>query len=113
MAKHKFILLVPLNYNDGSEVDQKVCNQIYDEIFELAGGYYIAGKGQGAYKMQSGGKQVDHCAQVWICVDEEDVLELKAMVARFATLLDQESMYLEFAGSGVAFVEPQAKDTQI
>ena len=110
MAKHKFILLLPLNYNDGSEVPKEVRDQIYDDIFELAGGHYTAGTGQGAYKMKSGAKQVDRCAQIWICVEEEDVPELKRMVAGFAKLLDQESMYLEFAGSDVAFIEPQVEE---
>ena len=33
------------------------------------------------------------------------------MVARFADLLDQESMYLEFAGSTtVEFIEPQSEE---
>lgn len=108
MPKQKFILLLPLNYNDGSEVPRHLLDQMYDEIFELAGGHYTAGKGQGAYKMKSGKKQVDFCAEVWICVLEEDVPELKSMVARFAKLLDQEEMYLEQAGSTVEFIKPQS-----
>ncbi len=111
MAKQKYILLVPLNYNDGSEVPQEVRDRIYDEILDLAGGYYTAGIGQGAYRMKSGTKQVDRCAEMWILVDEQNVAELKQMVARFADLLDQESMYLEFAGSTtVEFIEPQSEE---
>ncbi len=112
MAKQKYIMLLPLNYNDGTRVPQAVLNQIYDEIFELAGGHYTAGTGRGAYRMQSGAKQVDYCAQVWICVDEQDVPELKRMVARFAKLLNQESMYLEFAGSSPEFIEPHSEEAE-
>jgi hypothetical protein len=113
MSKQKYILLVPLTYNDGSEVPKEIRDRIYDDIFELAGGHYTAGIGQGAYRMRSGEKQIDQCAEVWIWVDQEDVAELKRMVARFADLLDQESMYLEFAGSAsVEFIEPQSEEAE-
>ena len=111
MAKQKFVLLLPLNYNDGAEVPKEVRDRIYEEIFELAGGHYTAGVGQGAYRMSSGEKQADYCAQVWIVVEEKDVPELRSMVARFAALLGQESMYLEFAGAtSVEFVEPESQE---
>lgn len=102
---HKYVLLVPLNYNDGSDVPKDVLDEVYNSIYELAGGYYIAGTGVGAYRMDSGEKAIDRCAQVWIVVDESDVIELKAVVRRIGRLLGQESMYLEDAGpSRVDFV---------
>ena len=110
MAKHKYIFLLPLNYNDGSEVSATVRNQILERIYELAGGYCVAGEGPGAYRMSSGEKQVDRCAQIWISIDEEDTNELKQMVSEFAALLDQEEMYLEFAGAGVEFIKPNDKE---
>jgi len=112
MAKQKFILLIPLNYNDGTEVPKEVRDQIYDQLFELAGGHYTAGSGPGAYRMRSGEKQVDQCAQLWVVVDQYVVPELKTMVAGFATLLDQESMFLEAVVSDVEFIEPQPKEAK-
>jgi len=112
MSKRKFITLVPLNYNDGSEVPKEIRDQIYEGLFELAGGHYTAGTGQGAFRMKSGNKQVDRCAEVWIWVEEEDVAELKRMVARFADLLGQESMYLESPTTSVEFIEPQSKEAE-
>ncbi len=39
MAKHKYILLLPLNYNDGTEVSADVRDEVLDRVFELSGGY--------------------------------------------------------------------------
>jgi hypothetical protein len=54
MAKVKYVLLLPLTYNDKSKVPKNVKDQILDELFALAGGYHIAGAGKGAYRMKSG-----------------------------------------------------------
>ncbi len=62
--------------------------------------------------MFSGEKQVDACAQIWIVIDEEDTAELKQMVSEFGSLLDQEKMYLEFAGTGVELVVPSRKQKE-
>jgi len=113
VPKRKYVLLMPLNYNDGTEVPKDILEKIYDEIFELAGGHYTAGIGHGAYRMISGKKQIDRCAEVWILIDEANIPELKRMTSRFAKLLDQESMYLESAGSSdVEFIEPESWEVE-
>ena len=106
MGKIKYVVLFPLNYNDGSTVPKAVLDQFLDELFVLAGGYYIAGKGPGAYRMQDGTKQVDESAAIWVAVLEEEVPELKRIVAVYAGILGQESMYLERTGGTVEFVPP-------
>jgi hypothetical protein len=106
MARPKYVLLLPLNYNDGSEVPKQVRDEFLDELFILAGGYHIAGSGTGAYRMQDGPKQVDHSLQVWVAVEEEDVPALKRIVATYAGILKQESLYLERAGGLVEFIAP-------
>lgn len=110
MAKVKYILLIPLNYNDGSKVPESVVAKIEDDLYTLAGGYFSAAKGKGAYRMRSGQKQVDKCAQYWVLIDKKDAPVLKRMVAGFASLLDQESIYLERMHSDVEFVEPSESD---
>ena len=65
MAKVKYILLLPLTYNDKSKVLKSVKDQILDELFVLAGGYHVAGTGRGAYRMKSGEKQVDYLLEIW------------------------------------------------
>jgi hypothetical protein len=106
MARVKYILLVPLDYNDKSRVPKKVLAVILDELYALAGGFTVVGAGKGAYRMRNGEKKVEHSLQVWVAVEEEDVVELEALVAKFASVLGQETMYLERTGSAVRFVPP-------
>ncbi len=108
MAQVKYVLLLPLTYNDKSKVPKDVRRRIFDDLYRLANGYTIAGKGRGAYRMKSGKKQVDWTLQVWVAVEEEDEDALKEMVAGFAELLGQESMYLERVNSTVEFIPPKA-----
>lgn len=107
MAKVKYVLLLPLTYNDKSKVPKDVRKRIFDDLFRLAGGHHIAGEGEGAYRMKSGKKQVDRSLEVWVVIEEADEQALIDMVAGFATLLGQESMYLEKVNSTVLFVPPK------
>ena len=104
--KIKFILLVPLRYNDGTEVSAETLQSIDDDLFILAGGYTVAGEVEGAWKMDDGTRQVDRCAQYWIVIDDDLIEELKALVSGLASLLGQEAMYLERVDGFVEFVEP-------
>lgn len=106
MSKIKHVLLLPLNYNDGSSIPKDVLDQIFSDLFVLAGGYYIAGEGDGAYRMKDGTKQVDRSLAVWVAVDENDIPELKKLSGRIASELDQEAIYLERSGSTVDFIPP-------
>ena len=104
--KIKFVLLIPLAYNNGKAVPRAVISRILDEIFVLAGGHTVAGTVQGAYRMQDGTRQEDESLQVWIGVREQEVSDLKRMVAKFGRMLGQESMYLERTGGTIGFVPP-------
>ena len=106
MDRIKHILLLPLNFNDGNDVPRELHEEILEKLFVLAGGYYIAGEGEGAYRMGSGQKQVDRVIEVWVVVAEDDIPELRELVAEIGALLDQESMYFERAGGTVSFVPP-------
>jgi hypothetical protein len=106
----RYVLLVPLNYNDKSKVSRRVLNRIYDDLYRLAGGYRLGSLGQGAYRMKSGKKQVDVTQEVWIVVPERDEVQLRELVAEFAKLLGQESMYLERIDSTVEFISPPAEE---
>src|SRR5271170_3759837 len=98
MAK-KAIILIPLTYNDGSRVPQEVLNGIFESLFVLSGGYTSAGTVNGAYRMKDGAKQTDVLEQVWVAYEEADKPALRELVARFCSLLGQETMFLEFADS--------------
>lgn len=106
MARVKYVLLMPLTYNDGTEVPKELRDQFFDELFVLAGGHHVAGEGRGAYRMQDGTKQVDRSLEVWVALEEEDVPALRRIVATYAGLLKQESLYLERTGGTVEFITP-------
>lgn len=106
MEKVKYVLLLPLTYNDKSVVPKAVWEQVFEELYRLAGGYHIAGVGRGAYRMKSGAKQMDRSLEVWVVVDEQDEGVLRDLVAGFAAVLDQEAIYLERVNSSVEFIPP-------
>ncbi len=109
MAKVRYVVLVPLTYNDGSEVAKEVRERIFDDLFLLAGGYRIGGTGKGAYRMHDGSKQIDVTMEVWVVVEEEDQVALRELVEKFCVMLKQESMYLERVHSSVDFVSPSSR----
>ncbi len=106
MAKMKYTLLLPLNYNDGSAVPRHVRNRILDEIFELADGYGQAGEVTGAYRMKDRSKKIDRSLIIWIGIRVNQKSALKRLVAKFARELGQEALYLERTGSTIEFVRP-------
>ena len=102
----KYVLLLPLCYNDGRKVPSRTLSGMTDKLFVLAGGFTIAGTVQGAYQMEDGTRQEDECLQVWIGVREEQVRDLKELVAKFGRTLGQEKMYLERTGGSIEFIRP-------
>jgi hypothetical protein len=106
MAKVKYVLLLPLNYNDGTPVPRKERNRICDEIFELAQGYGLAGEVTGAYRMKDGSKQKDRSVIIWIGIHDKQKRDLKRLVAKFARELGQETLYLERTGGTIEFIQP-------
>ncbi len=109
--KVKFVLLIPLKYNDGRAVPQSVLDGMLDDVFGLAHGYTVAGTVKGAYRMERGMKKEDESIEVWIAVHEEDVAVLKTMVRGFAATLGQESMYLERTGGTIELL-PRVNETE-
>lgn len=103
----KFVLLIPLNYNDGTTVPKEVILDFKMELFALGGGFTDAGTVDGAYRMEDGSEQVDKLLQLWIGLPEEYVLDLESLVGKLGATLDQESMYFERTGSRISFIPPQ------
>lgn len=110
MALAKYLMLMPITYNDGSRVPKQLQDEITDRIYVFAGGYTIAGAAKGAYRMKSGQKQVDRSLQIWIVIDESEEPGLKSLVAMFCTLLDQETIYLERTRGEVDFIPPAKEE---
>ena len=105
----KFVVLVPLCFNDGTQVPNEVIIDFQDKLFLLGGGYTIAGKVEGAYRMADGKKQIDHSVEYWIWVANGQIEKLRTIVGELGDTLGQESMYLEHTGSKVDFVPPRCK----
>ena len=101
--KKKVVLLIPLNFNDGTLVPEQEIEAILHELFVECGGYTLAGEVSGAYRMSSGEKQVDKCLQVWVVAPASEV---KRLVGRLAKKLGQESMYFEELEGSVDFILP-------
>jgi hypothetical protein len=106
MNRTKFILLVPTRFNDGRPITKKELSHIQNELFLLAGGYTIAGKVRGAYRMRDGSRQADESWCFWIVLPQEDEPHLKKLVADIGARLGQEAMYLERVEGAVEFVQP-------
>lgn len=103
----KFILFVPLYYNDGRKVPKKVILDFEDRLFVLGGGFTDMGTVRGAYPMADGKKQIDHSAHYWIWLKEEYIPELERAVAELGFELGQEKMYLESTPSTLHLIPPQ------
>ena len=105
--KKKVILLIPKAYNDGNPIPPEVLYSVFERIYIAYNGWTDALEVVGAYRMQSGVKQVERMIQVWVVLDESEIPELRRMTADFCTELKQEAIYFEITGSVVEFVGPQ------
>jgi hypothetical protein len=54
--------------------------------------------------MRDGSKQTEILEQVWVAYEEADIPALRELVARFCSILGQETMYLKFADSVIEFI---------
>lgn len=99
----KCVLLVPLAYNDGEAVPAGTLAGITERLLELYGGYTVAGRVSGAYRMADGARAEDESLEIWVAVPRGRVDELRREVARLCRELRQESTYFEVAGA-VEFV---------
>jgi hypothetical protein len=106
VAKTKYTLLIPLNYNDGTKVPDELLDEIYNRFFALSDAYTLAGTVVGAYRMKDGSKQVDHSAEIWIGIDEDQYPRLRQLVAEVCRQLNQEAMYLEKSGGTIELIPP-------
>jgi len=107
MKRKKCILLLPVTYNDGTEVPPSVLADILQSIEEAFDGYTIDGPPcTGVYKMKDGSKARDTSIKVWVAVLPERVEEARMLAARFAGVLKQESLYFEVTEAEVEFVRP-------
>ena len=102
----RYIILLPLNFNDGSAVPKKVLREALEALCELADGYTIEGNVQGVYRMTSGRKQEDVLMKVWVLIGPEKADALKKLVSGFCRRMGQEKIWMERTFGFVELVGP-------
>jgi hypothetical protein len=106
----KAIFLLPLRFNDGSEVPRATLEIIYETIYIEIGPYTIGSENLGTYKMHDGSKQVDATQTVWLIMESESVPVLREILSRACATLGQESIFLEIvADVMVEFIGPPSE----
>ncbi len=113
MKLRKCVLLLPMAYNDGTEVPPDVLAGILRSIDEAFDGHTVDGMCHGVYKMADGSMTNDKSLKVWVAVDPKRVDELKKLAARFAGVLRQESLYFEVTKAEVEFVRPLLENGEV
>ncbi|MCI0683432.1 MAG: hypothetical protein L0Y71_15115 [Gemmataceae bacterium] len=109
MARSKYVVLLPMARHDGNRVSKAQLDDYLSGLFNLAGGYTVAGTVVGAYRMRSGKKQQDRCLEIWIVLEESRESELKHWLANVGADLGQEAMYFEKSGARVTFIRPRPR----
>ena len=113
MKLRKCLLLLPLGYNDGTEVPPEVLTGILRNIGEIFDGYSVPGTCDGAYRMDDGDLVHDRSLMVWVIVDAERVDELRQHARRLAGVLKQESLCFEVTDAVPEFLRPLPEDGEV
>jgi hypothetical protein len=101
MVKATFYL--PLNDNDGRDLTAEI--QIAeDECFIAFGAWTQVGFFKGAWRMESGLRQVDTHAVYTIVFEKSQLPELEAILKRFKAKTTQEAIYLETGPVTIRFI---------
>jgi hypothetical protein len=109
MKKKKCLILLPTKFNDGKDVPPSVFNSVLRIIEETLDSYSVGGLCDGVYTMDDGSKARDRLVMVWAVVAPEQVDELRALAARIAVILKQESVYFEVTDVDFDLVRPAAE----
>lgn len=62
----KVVLLIPLTFNDGSEIPPAILARIRTDFFEHFGGSTVEGTVEGEYRMNDGKKRAERLMKLWV-----------------------------------------------
>jgi hypothetical protein len=110
--RKEVLLLLPLTFNDQTEIPRATLESIFDELYIAFHGWTVRGTVRGAYRMKSGAKQVEDLLEVSVVLDERQLPELERMVAAWCGLLGQEEMLMKITDSVVKFIPPRLTEEQ-
>ncbi len=108
MRRKKAIILLPTTFNDGSPVPPALMSRIFRELDAAFDGYSQGGLVHGSYRMADGTVVKDNSLMVWLILPDEarEVARVRQLAAKFAAMLQQESLYLEVMDVDTDFVRP-------
>jgi predicted hydrocarbon binding protein len=100
----KVIALVPMSFNDGSPVPQKIFSTFENELLRIAGGYSKDGLVEGGWRDE----EIDYfdTSRRYIIITEK-VEEIKKLVADIGKQLGQKTMYFETLEANVEFIRTE------
>ena len=113
MAKKKpkkAVFLLPLTYNDGTRIPDETLDGMLDEVYHAFGGWTLEGEVRGAYRMQSGERQVEKLLRVAVVLSRSSMPILRKMIGRWCSRLGQEAIYLETSDALVEFILPSSEE---
>jgi hypothetical protein len=106
MVKGTFVkatFYLPLKDNDGRDLTPEILT-VEDECFTAFGAWTQVGYFKGAWRMESGLRQVDTHAVYTIVLTKAQLPELVAILQRFKTNTTQEAIYLEIGPVTIRFI---------
>ncbi len=92
MVKATFFL--PLTDNDGRSLEAEIA-AVEDECFLAFGAWTLSGYFKGAWRSDTGERQLDTSAAYTVLLPAERVPELEAILRRFKARTTQVAIYLE------------------
>jgi hypothetical protein len=100
------VLVIPLTFNDGTAVSNVQIVSIVNELYASFRGWMKEGIVEGAYRMRTGKRRVEKLLKISVVLEEDQIPDLEAMVAKWCTELDQETMLLKITAANVKFIPP-------
>jgi hypothetical protein len=101
------VVLIPLKFNDDTQVPKELILSIFDEIYVAFAGWTDEGTVRGAYRMAgTGEKRVEECLKISIVLEEGQIPALEALIGTWCKRLGQEVILLKISDYTVKFIPP-------
>jgi hypothetical protein len=100
---------LPLNYNDGREVEAEVLLEIFRALARQFGGYTPLGTAESGWEQQGGPEPT---MGVEVAVLPSRVAELEAVVVAIGKQLGQKQMYFDAPPPSVRFLDTEQEESE-
>lgn len=102
--------LIPLAFNDGTEIPRATMIAIEEQILIRFDGWTDEGVVRGAYLMASGEAKVEYSRKMAIALKESEIPALLSIAETWAEELGQEAILIQIADFEVYFVPPRKEE---